>query len=86
MNLHMAAKISSIVEVLAAHSAGGSELAGAAVYGHVVLKVPQLRERLAALAASVPCRRRVPPHVHSEVLATRENLKKFYTSLKNLLI
>lgn len=42
MDLHVATKISSIVEVLATHSAGSRELPGTSVYRHVVFEVTQL--------------------------------------------
>lgn len=78
MNFHVATEVSSIVEVLAADCAGGRELAGAAVYGHVVLEVAQLGERLAALTAGIPRRRRVPPHVDGQGIATSEHLMKVH--------
>lgn len=75
MDLHVAAEISSVIEVLAAHGAGRCEFPGPSVNGHVVLEVAQLGERLAALAAGIPRGYRVTPHVDCERIATREHLE-----------
>lgn len=86
MNLHVAAQISSVVEVLAADGAGGGELPGAAVDGHVVLEVPQLGERLAAFAAGISRIGRVPPHVHRQVITTSKNLRTLHSVKYNLVL
>lgn len=75
MNLHVAAEVAPVVEVLAAHVARGCELLRAPVHRHVVLVVAELRERFVALVASVAGARGVRGDVRGESGARREHLR-----------
>lgn len=77
MNLHMAAEVASVVEVLPAHSASGSELPSAAVDRHVVFEVAELRKGFAAFAAGVTRGRRVALHMRVEAFVACEYLRCF---------
>lgn len=74
MNLHVAAEVAPVVEVLATDRASGGELPGAAVDRHVVFEVAQLGKRLSAFSAGVPRGRSVAFCVHLQSFRACEYL------------
>lgn len=74
MDLHVTTKVAPVVEVFPANGTGGCELPRAAVDGHVVLKVAQLRKTLGTFSASVSGDGGVPPHVDVQGISASKHL------------